>query len=179
MAESRNGGIAWHSPDPRAIIPLDAFHVSRSLRQRVRKGEFAVKVDTAFGDVIASCAAREDTWISDEIVRVYTALHEMGFAHSVESWKGAALAGGLYGVSIGGAFFGESMFSVETDASKVALVHLVRKLTLRGFALLDTQFVNDHIVQFGAVEISRSRYLRVLADAIRMDVTFGRDPDSL
>src|SRR5512135_435918 len=116
MAESRKGRILWYSPDPRAIIPLDTFHASRSLRQRLRKGTFDIRIDTDFASVIAACSDRKDTWISDEIIRVYTALHEMGFAHSVETWEGDSLVGGLYGVAICGAFFGESMFSKTTDA---------------------------------------------------------------
>jgi leucyl/phenylalanyl-tRNA--protein transferase len=173
MAESRNGKILWYSPDPRAIIPLDSFHASRSLRQKVRKQDFTVRHDTAFRAVIALCAEREDTWISGEIVSAYTALHDMGFAHSVETWEGTSLAGGLYGVAIGGAFFGESMFSRRRDASKVALVSLVQRLIERRFLLLDTQFMNEHLRQFGTKEIPRSEYLRLLAAALEVRTSFA------
>ncbi len=172
MAESRTGPISWFSPDPRAIIPLDGFRVSRSLRQSVRKGTYEVRVDTAFGDVIRACAEREETWISDEIIRTYTALHERGVVHSVEAWAGGELAGGLYGVSIGGAFFGESMFSRARDASKVALVSLVSRLKERGFLLLDTQIINDYVRQFGAREIPREQYMNLLARALMAETTF-------
>jgi leucyl/phenylalanyl-tRNA---protein transferase len=172
MAEGRDGPILWYSPDPRAIIPLDGFKASRSLRQRVRKQTYEIRIDTAFEEVINSCAGRDDTWISGEIVRGYTALFKEGFVHSVESWHNGVLAGGLYGVSIGGAFFGESMFSRATDASKVALVALVQHLRERNFLLLDSQIMNEHIRQFGALEISRMEYLRVLRAAINVETNF-------
>lgn len=173
MAESRSGPIWWYSPDPRAVIPLDRFKISRSLRQRVRKGTYEIRIDTAFEAVINACADRDETWISDEIIRGYVGLHKDGFAHSVESWHGGVLAGGLYGVSICGAFFGESMFSRETDASKVALVALVEYLRKRKFALLDSQFINDHIRQFGAREIPRVEYLRQLRAALKEETNFA------
>ncbi len=173
MAESRTGPISWYSPDPRAIIPLDGFRIPRSLRQSVRKGTYEIRVDTAFADVIRACAEREETWISDEIIRVYSALHEQGVVHSVESWLEGELAGGLYGVSIGGAFFGESMFSRARDASKVALVSLVSRLRERGYILLDTQIINTHVLQFGAIEVPRAQYLELLAQALMVRTSFA------
>lgn len=175
MADSRTGPIWWYSPDPRAIIPLDRFKTSRSLRQRVRKATYEIRMDTAFEAVITGCAEREETWISDEIIGGYVALHRDGFAHSVESWRDGVLAGGLYGVSICGAFFGESMFSRQTDASKVALVALVEHLRRRRFLLLDSQFINDHVRQFGAVEIPRVEYLRRLRAALKAETNFSAD----
>jgi leucyl/phenylalanyl-tRNA---protein transferase len=172
MADSRTGPLWWYSPDPRAVIPLDGFRVSRSLRQRVRKGRYEIRMDTAFEAVIDACSQREETWISDEIVRGYVGLHKDGFAHSVESWCDGVLAGGLYGVSIGGAFFGESMFTRQTDASKVALVALVEHLRKRKFILLDSQFINDHIRQFGTQEIPRAEYLRRLQAALKVETNF-------
>ncbi len=172
MADEKGGTIRWYSPDPRAIIPLDSFNVSRSLRQTLKKGVFAVRVNTAFEDVIRACAAREKTWISAEIIASYVKLSELGFAHSVEAWSGDTLAGGLYGVAIGGAFFGESMFSRTRDASKVALVYLVERLRERGFDLLDTQFSTPHLAHFGTVEITRKEYLGRLKKAIRLKRTF-------
>ncbi len=172
MAESRHGKVRWYTSDPRAVIPLDRFHISRSLRQVLKKGEFAVAFDTAFPEVIRACAERPETWISDEVIAVYTALHRRGDAHSVEVWRGPMLVGGLYGVAIGGAFFGESMFSRESNASKVALVALVRHLRSRGFRLLDSQFMNEHMRQFGTVEIPRAWYLRLLAEATGVAATF-------
>lgn len=172
MAESRTGPIYWYSPDPRAIIPLDGFHVSRSLRQVLRRRIFTVTVDTAFEEVMRACSDRPQTWISDEIICVYTDLHRLGHAHSLETWRAGALAGGLYGVSIGGAFFGESMFSREPNASKVALVALVERLRERGFKLLDSQFMNEHLRQFGAAEVPRDEYLLLLQRAIRVQCVF-------
>ena len=172
MAETLTGRISWYSPDPRAILPLSGFRVSRSLRQKLRKDMFDVRINTAFREVIAACAGRSETWISPEIIRAYTALHDMGFAHSVEAWHEGRLAGGLYGLAIAGAFFGESMFTRETDASKVALVHLVERLRARDFVLLDTQFVNEHVRQFGACEIPRPEYLEMLAGALSAKTTF-------
>jgi leucyl/phenylalanyl-tRNA--protein transferase len=167
-----DGQIGWYAPDPRGVIPLDGFRVPRSLRRVVRQGRFEVRTDTAFEAVVRACAApargRETTWISSDIVAAYTALHARGAAHSVECWRGGALVGGLYGVALGGAFFGESMFHRETDASKVALVHLVDRLRAGGFALLDTQWTTDHLARFGAVEIPREVYERRLARALRL-----------
>ncbi len=173
MADERTGEIGWYSPDPRAILPLDAFRVSRSLRQTLAKEIFVVRCDTAFEEVMRQCADRKETWISEEIVRSYVALHRLGFAHSVESWQGSRLAGGLYGVALGGAFFGESMFSRATDASKVALVRLVERLRDRRFELLDTQFITPHLARFGAVEISRTEYLARLRAAVARQRRFA------
>ncbi len=172
MAESRTGPIGWYSPDPRAIIPLDGFRVARSLRQRIRKGTYEIRIDTAFDAVIRGCADREETWISDEIIRTYTILHNRGVVHSVESWEGGVLSGGLYGVAIQGAFFGESMFSLRPDASKVAMVSLVERLRVRGYRLLDSQFMNENVRRFGAREVSRSQYLTMLAQALEVDASF-------
>lgn len=171
-----DGRIGWFSPDPRGILPLDTFHVPSRLARVVRSRRFEIRVDTAFGDVMRACADRRDddgTWISAEILEGYEALHRMGLAHSVEAWKDGQLAGGLYGVHLGAAFFGESMFHRETDASKVALVALVERLVAGGFTLLDTQWVTPHLQQFGAVEIPRADYLRRLAMALRRTATFG------
>ncbi|MGD9893421.1 MAG: leucyl/phenylalanyl-tRNA--protein transferase [Dehalococcoidia bacterium] len=172
MADHRDGRIGWYRPDPRAIIPLDAFHVPRSLRRTIRHGVFETTVNVDFPAVIAACAAREETWISDEVIAAYTALHRLGFAHSVESWREGRLAGGLYGVALGAAFFGESMFSRETDASKVALAALIERLRDRGYTLLDTQFMTSHLARFGAIEIPRRAYERWLAAALTIDCTF-------
>ncbi len=169
-----SGEIMWFCPDPRAIIPLDGLYISKNLRRRCDSDRFTVTVDQSFEEVMHCCADREDgTWISPEIIEAYTRLHEMGFAHSVETRREGKLAGGLYGVSLGGVFCGESMFHTETDASKVALVHLVRRMNERGFKLLDTQFSTPHLVRLGAVEISRSQYLRRLKLASRLDCTFA------
>jgi len=172
MADSKSGEINWYSPDPRGVFELEQFKISRSLRQTLRKNIFEIRVNKQFEDVIRSCAAREETWISEDIVQTYLNLHKQGFAHSVESWKEEILVGGLYGVAIGGAFFGESMFSRERDASKVALVFLVDRLRNRGFELLDTQWITKHLAQFGAREISRKEYLKRLKKAVEKKCTF-------
>lgn len=172
MADPSDGSISWYSPDPRAIIPLDQFRVSRSLRRVVTRRDFEVLHDTAFSEVIRSCADRPETWISADVMAVYADLHRRGVAHSVETWKGGRLVGGLYGLAIGGAFFGESMFSTVSDASKVALVHLVNHLSAQGFLLLDAQFSTPHLASFGTVEVSREEYLRMLATALAADVKF-------
>jgi leucyl/phenylalanyl-tRNA--protein transferase len=164
--------IAWFSPDPRAIIPLENFHVPHGLRRLVRKNIFEIRIDNSFGEVIRGCAKRKDTWINKEIIESYERLHELGCAHSVEAWSKDKLAGGLYGVAVGGAFFGESMFHRVRDASKIALVALVERLRARKFALLDTQWLTPHLEQFGAVEIARSRYLKVLQRAVELPRKF-------
>ncbi len=167
------GRIHWLAPDPRAIIEIGAFIVSRSLRAAVRRGVFEMTINCSFTDVVQACADRkEGTWISQEISETYEELHAKGFAHSVEAWKDGTLVGGLYGVSIGGAFFGESMFHLVTDASKVAMVHLVERMQARGFLLLDVQFLTDHLKAFGAVEIPRVEYERRLASATRKPCSF-------
>ena len=228
MARSRHGPVDWYSPQRRGILPLDAFHVGRNLTRRVRRGDYRISFDEAFDRVIGACREpqpdRKETWISQQIVDAYTALHEAALAHSVEAWErgsdgggsdeatepsrviserrkpgscrstgeesttGASagtsnvddgvnsgdwrLVGGLYGVALGGVFFGESMFSRATDASKVCLVHLVERLCRRGFVLLDTQFVTAHLRQFGVVEVERAEYLRRLDEAVRLPVVF-------
>ncbi|MHC5108315.1 MAG: leucyl/phenylalanyl-tRNA--protein transferase [Planctomycetota bacterium] len=173
-----NGELRWLAPDPRAVIELDRFKTSRSLRAAVRRQLFKVRVNTAFEQVICSCAERpEGTWISPEIFEAYCRLHELGFAHSVESWQHGQLVGGLYGVSLGGAFFGESMFHRVTDASKVALVALVERMKERGFVLLDIQFTTEHLQRFGAVEIPRFEYERRVAAAVRLQRSFDDDAE--
>ncbi len=179
MAEAADDPeLFWVDPNRRGIIPLDAFHVPRRLGRVLRRGAYAVRIDTAFGAVMRGCAeaseTRPSTWINDEIIRLYSALFARGNAHSIECWHGEELAGGLYGVSLGAVFFGESMFSRLTDASKVALVHLVACLRQGGYRLLDTQFVTPHLAQFGAIEISRARYHRLLAEALRYRADFPR-----
>jgi leucyl/phenylalanyl-tRNA--protein transferase len=172
------GVIRWYSPDPRGILPLDAVHVPRRLVRLARQGRFRIEVDRAFGDVIRACAAADrdpddpGTWINDEIIESYTLLHERGVAHSVEAWLDDQLVGGLYGVAIRGAFFGESMFHRVTDASKVALIALVERLRAQGYLLLDTQWVTPHLEQFGAIEISRDDYLALLEQALKQDCSF-------
>lgn len=173
MADEFDGEIGWYSPDPRAIFPLDAFHVPRSLAKVIRRGVFEIRFDTAFEEVMWGCAEREETWISEEIVLAYTALHRSGLAHSVEAWYEGELAGGLYGVALGGAFMGESMFTRVTDASKVCLVALVERLRERGFVLLDSQMPTEHLAKFGQIVIPRAEYLRRLAAALRLDRSFG------
>jgi leucyl/phenylalanyl-tRNA--protein transferase len=171
MAERRDDpALYWLSPEMRGVFPLDSFQVPKRLARTVRSDRFRVTADTCFARIMAECAApapgREETWINDEILRLYAALHASGHAHSVECWREGRLAGGLYGVSLGGAFFGESMFSRERDASKVALVHLVARLKIGGFRLLDTQFLTPHLARLGAVEIPRETYLERLAAAL-------------
>lgn len=177
MAESADSPeLYWFDPERRGILPLDGFHVPRRLLKTVRRRRFEVTVDRDFAGVIRACAEpapdRPKTWINDEILRLYRELHALGHAHSVECRLDARLVGGLYGVSLGGAFFGESMFSRETDASKVALVHLVARLRRNGFVLLDTQFVTGHLRQFGAVEIPRRLYHAALASAVGLAADF-------
>jgi leucyl/phenylalanyl-tRNA--protein transferase len=174
MAERRGDPtLYWVSPERRGVIPLDSFHVPHRLARTVRSGRFSVTADQAFPEVMLACAApapgREETWINGEILRLYTALHAGGHAHSIECWQNGVLVGGLYGVRLGAAFFGESMFSHERDASKVALVHLVEGLKRGGFVLLDTQFITAHLSRFGAIEIPRAQYLVKLADALNRE----------
>jgi leucyl/phenylalanyl-tRNA---protein transferase len=164
--------VGWFSPDPRAIIPLEDFHVPHALRRVLRKQAFETKVDNSFSDVIRACAKRKDTWINREIIESYEQLYELGHAHSVEAWSEGKLAGGLYGVAIGGAFFGESMFHRKRDASKIALVALVEHLRAQKFALLDTQWLTPHLQQFGAIEISREHYVKLLKRAVELPRTF-------
>jgi leucyl/phenylalanyl-tRNA---protein transferase len=177
MAESRNDPeLYWIDPKQRGILPFERFHVPRSLRSRLRRGQFQIRIDSDFAGVIEGCAepapGRPDSWINDEILKLYCGLHEKGNAHSIEAWSEGRLVGGLYGVAVGGAFFGESMFSREPDASKVALVHLVARLKTGGFELLDTQFVTKHLARFGAIEIPRQRYHELLQSAIGKTADF-------
>ncbi len=171
--------LYWVDPDYRAILPLNNFHLSRRLHRTVRAGSFDIRCDTAFEQVMRACAeatdARRETWINAPILALYNALFQRGQAHSVECWQDGVLVGGLYGVSLGGAFFGESMFSRATDASKVALVHLVARLIVGGYTLLDCQFMTEHLRQFGTVEIERDKYRRLLAQALKVEATFQRD----
>jgi leucyl/phenylalanyl-tRNA---protein transferase len=171
MAKSHDSEqLYWFSPDPRAIIPLDGFHLSRSLKKHLRKRPYQVTVNLAFPEVMQGCAEvrgeERESWINADICRAYTELHELGYAHSVECWQEGVLAGGLYGVSLGGVFFGESMFCRHTDASKIAFAYLLEILLAAGYQLLDTQFTNPHMMQFGVVEISRSDYLSRLHSAL-------------
>ena len=172
MGERGTRLIEWFSPDPRGILPLTGFHIPARLGRTLRGRRFEIRVDTAFGEVMERCAERDDTWISDVIRESYQALHAEGEAHSVECWREDRLVGGLYGVALGGAFFGESMFHVETDASKVALAALVERLRERDFALLDLQWVTPHLAQFGATEIRRGRYLQLLRQALARRCAF-------
>ncbi len=180
MAESRyDSEIHWIDPELRGILPLEGFHIPRRLRRKLRRGDLEVRVNTAFGQVIRECATpapdRRDTWINPTIEQLYTHLHRMGFAHSVECWRQERLVGGLYGVSLGAAFFGESMFSRASDASKVAMVHLVCRLRKGGFELLDTQFQTPHLRQFGVIEIPREDYRTRLAKAVRRPAQFPEE----
>jgi leucyl/phenylalanyl-tRNA--protein transferase len=177
MAETRHGErLYWLDPEKRGVLPLDGFHLPRRLRRTVLSGPYNVSVDQDFPAVIAGCAAhtpgREDTWINEQIESLFNALHRRGHAHSVETWQDGQLVGGLYGVSVGAVFFGESMFSLARDASKVALVHLVARLRLGGYRLLDTQFVTSHLAQFGAAEIPRDLYKQRLAEAVDLPATW-------
>ena len=178
MAQRReNKEIYFVSPDERGIMPLHRFHVSRRLARTVRNDPFMVRIDSNFDAVISACAApgpgREQSWINDEILALYTELHSQGYAHSVECWRERRLVGGLYGVQLGSAFFGESMFSRERDASKVALVHLAARLKCGGFTLLDAQFMTSHLAQFGAVSIPRNEYLELLSAALVRTADFA------
>ena len=168
------GGIGWFSPDPRGIMPLDTFRVPSRLARVVRQARFEVAVDRDFAGVMRACAERPEdgTWISDEILECYTALHRLGLAHSVETWQQDRLVGGLYGVHLGGAFFGESMFHRATDASKVALAALVDRMRRRNFRLLDIQWITPHLEQFGAIEIAREEYPTLLQSALKREASF-------
>ena len=177
MAESsEDPGLFWVEPELRGIIPLDQFHVPRRLARVVRQGKYEIRVDTAFGEVLRLCAdatpTRQQTWINGRIAQLYNELHAMGHCHSVECWDGDELVGGLYGVRLGGAFFGESMFSRARDASKIALVHLVERMVAGGFELLDTQFNTKHLSQFGAIEVPKAAYEKLLDRALVMECDF-------
>ncbi|MGV6802298.1 MAG: leucyl/phenylalanyl-tRNA--protein transferase [bacterium] len=184
MAESRQAtDVYWVLPEWRGVLPLDGFHLPRSLKKTVKQDIFTVTTDRCFERVMHHCAeampGREDSWINDRIITTYCQLKEMGFAHSVECWQGDELVGGLYGVHIGGAFFGESMFSRQTNASKVALAHLVGRLIAGGFTLLDTQFYTDHLGQFGVVEIAKSSYQILLDEALKRSGHFDKLGDQV
>ena len=172
MAESKDGDIYWHSPDPRAIIPLNTMRIPKSMRQIYRKKIFSFTINNNFDFVIRACAQREDTWISDDIIYAYNNLHRAGFAHSVETWQNGEIVGGLYGVAIGGAFFGESMFNLVSNASKASFYFLMAKLSQNGFVLLDSQYINDFTEQLGAIEIPREEYLKILKGAIQYKCDF-------
>ncbi len=175
MAED-DGTLYWYDPDPRTVLSLDSFHVSRSLRRRVNKQDYEIRINSSFREVMVQCAApdvgRESTWISEELIDVYTKIHHMGYAHTVETWIQDELVGGLYGVAIGGFFAGESMFSRVSGGSKLALVGLVTYLRSRGFRLLDVQFMTDHLRRFGAEEIPKSQYHAELARALAIETQF-------
>lgn len=180
MAESKDADtVYWIDPRERGILPFERFHVPRSLRKKLRRDLFSVRCNTAFAETLSECgrptANRKDTWINPDIERCVLELHRMGFAHSVECWLDDRLVGGLYGISLGAAFFGESMFSRVSDASKVALVHLVARLKLGGFRLLDTQFVTDHLAQFGVIEVPARDYLVMLEEALKYQAVFPAD----
>ncbi len=166
------GRISWYAPDPRAILEHEHLHVSRSLRATVRKQIYELRMDTAFEQVMRSCGARTETWINEEFIKTYTYLHQQGFAHCVEAWHEDKLVGGLYGVALGGAFMGESMFSFATDASKVCVVTLVEHLQTHGYTLHDTQFVTDHLTSLGVTEIPRQTYEKRLRAALHMHCTW-------
>ena len=173
MAEHReDASVMWFEPERRGILPLESFHISHSLARVIRKGVFEVRTDTAFREVILNCADRAETWINDQIVDAYCGLFDLNLAHSVECWKENKLVGGLYGVALGGAFFGESMFSKETNASKVALCALVKRLKVGGYTLLDTQFLTSHLASFGGVEITQEDYLILLDRALDIKASF-------
>ncbi len=177
MAEGRSDpAVHWIEPERRGIIPIETFHVPRRLRRTVRQGVYDVRCDSDFAGLVRGCAlgvpGRKDTWINRSIENLHTRLYEIGFAHSIEAWKDGVLVGGLYGIALGGAFFGESMFSRARDASKVALVHLIARLRYGNFKLLDAQFVTEHLAQFGAVEIARDDYRERLASALGVPAQF-------
>ena len=172
------GRIGWFSPERRGILPLDRFHVPKRLQRVLRQGKFRTTIDAAFGEIVLACASRPDdagNWIDAEIIASYRNLHDAGFAHSVEVWQDGRLAGGLYGVSLGGAFFGESMFHETTDASKVAVCNLVERLDARGYRLLDLQWLTPHLARLGAVDVPRRIYLEMLAEALEVDCVFGKE----
>jgi leucyl/phenylalanyl-tRNA---protein transferase len=172
MAEGRDGRILIFSPDPRTILPLDEFRVSHTLAKTWRAGRFQIRIDTSFENVMRACASRDETWISEDLIRSYLLLHEQGNAHSIETWVDGQLAGGLYGVSLGGAFFGESMFHYRRDASKLALIALIEHMRVQNMSLLDVQYSTPHLMSFGAREIAREAYLRLLEKAITQPVNF-------
>lgn len=173
MSEGRDDPeVFWVDPRMRGVFPLDSFRISRSLARRMRQGRFTITFDTAFADVVRGCAERDETWINATIFDLYCSLHDSGFAHAIEVWDGPRLVGGVYGVTIGAAFFGESMFSRATDASKIALAYLIDRLRLSGFQLFDTQFITPHLASLGAVEITRDQYHADLSKALAHNASF-------
>ena len=177
MAQARDDPqVHWVDPRDRGIFPLDGFRISRSLRRAILRGDYTIRTDTDFAGVVAGCASRDETWINDTIFALYRDLHRMGHAHSLEVWSDDTLIGGVYGVTLGAAFFGESMFSRRTDASKIALAYLIDRLTAGGFTLFDTQFLTPHLASLGAIEIPRGSYRALLADALRGKADFNRQP---
>lgn len=181
MAEARDDPqVFWVDPDRRGIMPLDGFRISRSLARTIRRGDYTIRVDTAFAEIVAACADRPETWINAPIARAFEALHAGGHAHALEVWDkpGQTLIGGVYGLALGGAFFGESMFSRRRDASKVALAHLVQRLRAGGFTLFDIQFLTPHLARLGAVEIGRAAYRARLAQALRVSADFRTPADN-
>lgn len=178
MAEHRGDTeLFWVDPRQRGVLPLDRFHISRSLAKTIRSGRFQITYDTDFTGVVQGCADRDETWINDMLAELYGQLHRARLARSIEVWEGTTLVGGVFGVTLGGAFFGESMFSSRTDASKVALAYLVDRLRIGDFALFDTQFITPHLKTMGGVEISRATYRKMLNDALVLDAGFGRQGD--
>lgn len=177
MAQSRDDPeVHWVDPRRRGVLPLDGFHISRSLARRIRRGGYAATADTAFAEVLRACADRDETWINPVIFGLYMDLHRAGFAHAQEIWRGGRLVGSVYGVVLGRAFFGESMFSAETDGSKLALAHLVARLRAGGFTLFDTQFLTPHLASLGGIEISRADYHRRLAEALKGQAEWSPTP---
>jgi leucyl/phenylalanyl-tRNA--protein transferase len=171
----RDGATRWYTADPRGVLPLDGFHIPRTLRQLLKKSPpvFEIRIDHDFETVMRACMSqREDSWIGESLIRAYCRLHDLGFAHSVEAWKDGKLAGGLYGVSLGAAFFGESMFHYVTDASKVALVHLVERLKERDYQLLDSQAATEHLRRFGCIDMPAAEYLKRLDTALKLKRSF-------
>lgn len=173
MAQSRDDPeVGWYDPRRRGVFPLDGFHISRSLARAIRRGDYRITINQDFAGVVTGCADREETWINADIFDIYLRLHRAGHAHSVELWAGDGLMGGVYGVTLGSAFFGESMFSRRTNASKIVLAWLIHRLRAGGFTLFDTQFLTPHLASLGAIEISRSEYRRQLAEAMQQSATF-------
>lgn len=184
MAQSRDDPeLHWVDPRLRGVFPLDKFRISRSLARDIRRDNYTIRTNSAFSEVVRACAARDETWINEPLVRLYDALHEAGHAHALEVWQDGALTGGVFGVTLGGGFFGESMFSTRTNASKIALAYLVDRLVTGGFTLFDTQFLTPHLASLGAIEIPRSTYRECLASALLQEADFDApetpDPYSL